>query len=138
MATFIAYTQWRRRRLLGQGCFRLWLGCGLSGYEPLLLWIDASSFIWFFAFLNPGSVFGKLPLCNRSTSGAPALALFSHCPLNFSGQPIEGASTVCIVAPELLSHTTDKTPMGDLQQGSTYLLHIKNCICNAPTPILTR
>jgi len=56
----------------------------------------------------------QLPLCNCSTSGAPALVLSSHCPLNFhEGQPIYGASTVCIGAPELLSHTTNKTPTGD-------------------------
>ena len=33
-AMFITYTQWRRCRLLGQGCFRLWLGYVLSGHVP--------------------------------------------------------------------------------------------------------
>ena len=113
MATFIAYTRWDCCWLLGQGCFCLWLSYALSGNEPLLLWIDASSLIRFFTLLNLGSILGKLPLCNRSTSGAPALVSHSHYPLNFSGQSIVGASMVCIAAPELLSHTADKTPTGD-------------------------
>ena len=35
----------------------------------------------------------------------------SHCPLNFSGQPIEEASVVCILS-ELISHT-DKITYGE-------------------------
>jgi len=46
----------------------------------------------------------------RSTSSCAQQPLPSELP---EGQPIYGASTVCIGAPELLSHTTNKTPTGD-------------------------
>ena len=60
-------------------------------------WIDASSCIR--VSVQPNFFCAILPPLDHQH-----LWLRSHCPLNFLGQPIEGASVVC-VSSELLSHT---------------------------------
>ena len=88
-----------------------------------VFWIDMSSFIRLIQdisfvppgfILKPGSVQGKflcaiVPSPEHQLLYSAAIAL-----LSFLGQPIKGASTVCIAAPEPLSHSTDRNYMNEL------------------------
>ena len=90
-------TWWRRCWLLGLVFSHWWFGCTVRSWALILIWIDASSCIRM-------SVQPNFFCTILSPLDHQHLWLCSHCPLNFSGQSIEGASSVC-VSSELLSHT---------------------------------
>jgi hypothetical protein len=64
--------------------------------------------------LKSGSAQGKFLCAIVSSPEHQLLYSAAIALLSFLGQPIKGASTVCIAAPEPLSHSTDRNYMNEL------------------------